>query len=274
MRASLRRLGYEEGRNVVIEVHFGEFDVERTAAEIVAGRPAVIVAQGRAINAVVRRTKSIPIVSGFSGDFVESGLAASLARPGGNVTGIQLLYFDLVGKRIEVLKEIMPLLKRIAVVASPFHPGVHRERDETEAAAKKLGIAVSYHPVKSASELDGGLQAVRAAGAQAIVSFPDGITFPMRGEIAAFAIEHGMATVSGWDGYADAGHLVIYGPSLQAVWARMAHYVDRILKGANPADLPVELPATFELVVNLKTARSLGLKVPQSVLLRADRVIE
>lgn len=190
------------------------------------------------------------------------------------MTGVQLLDFDLVGKRVEILKEIMPSLKRIAVIASPLHPGEPRERNETMAAAKRLGIDVSYHPVKNASELEGGLEALRAAGAQAIVSFPDGISLPFREKIAAFALRHRIATVSGWDVYAAAGHLVTYGPNVRATYGRLAHYVDRILKGADPAALAVELPTTFQLIVNLKSARALGLQVPQSVLLRADLVIE
>lgn len=277
LREGLKAHGYENGRNIALEARVAGFSLERAerqAAEVVASRPAVIVAQGRAILTLSKRTKSIPIVAAFSGDVELAGFAESLARPLRNVTGMQLLYFELVGKRIEILKEIMPGLKRLAVIASPFHPGVERERYETEAAAEKLGIAVSYHPVRNAGELVGGLEALRAAGAQAIVSFPDGITYPLSRNISQFALEHRIATVSGWDVFADDGHLVMYGPNLRAVYTRLASHVDRILKGAKPTDIPFELPTTFELGVNLRTARALGVSVPQSVLLRADRVIE
>lgn len=277
LKSELRRLGYEEGRNISFDARFADFKVEeidRMATEVIASKPAVIVAQGRTIGRFAKLTKSIPMVVSNSGDMVGGGLVKTLATPGGNVTGVQLLYFELVGKRLEVLKEIMPKLERVAVIASPFHPGVERERMETEAAAKRLGLQITYHPVKRESEIEGGLEAIRASGAQAVVSFPDGITFPLRARIAEFARERGMATVSSWDGYADAGHLVIYGPNLTATYAQLARQVDKILRGASPATLSAEYPDKFELVINLKTARALGITVPQSVLLRADRVIE
>ena len=274
---ALGGLRYENGRNIVLEVVMGAFSRERTeqlAAELIASRPAIIVTPGFAALLLAGLTKEIPIVTAYSGDLVDSGLAKSLARPGGNVTGVQLLDLELVGKRVEILKEIMPRLERLAVVASPHHPGEPRERHATTVAAQRLGIAVSYHPVKNASELEGGLEALRRADAQAIVSFPDGISLPFREKIAAFALRHKIATASGWDVYAAAGHLVSYGPNVRATYGRLAHYVDRILKGADPASLAVELPTTFQLTVNLKSAGALGLHVPQSVLLRADRVIE
>jgi putative ABC transport system substrate-binding protein len=277
LKAELRHLGYEDGRNIIFDTRFAEFDVEemdRMTAEVIASKPTVIVAQGRTISRLAKLTKSTPILAANSSDMIEAGLVKSLARPGGNVTGVQLLYFDLVGKRLEVLKEILPKIERIAVLASPLHPGVDRERIETEAAAKRLGLSTSYYPVKQGAEIDGGLEAIRASGAQAIVSFPDGLTFPLRVRIADFARTHRIATVAGWDSYADAGHLVVYGPNLTATYAQLARQADKILRGASPATVPVEFPTSFELVVNLRTARALGLVVPQSVLLRADRVIE
>ncbi len=181
---------------------------------------------------------------------------------------------DLVGKRIEILKEIALGVKRLAVFASPNHPGVHRERDVSITAAKQLGLSVAYYPVKDQQELDAGLATAQAAGADALVMFPDGVTNVGRERVAAFALQHKLPTVSGWDVYAIAGGLVTYGPNIRASYRHLASYVDRVLKGGAPATTPVELPTIFELVVNLKTARALGLKIPQSVLLRADRVIE
>jgi putative ABC transport system substrate-binding protein len=165
-------------------------------------------------------------------------------------------------------------VKRLAVLASHNHPGVHREQDASVAAAKKLGMSVAYYPVKNQQEMDAGLIAARAAGVDALVLFPDGVTNEARERIAAFALQHKLPTVSGWDIYALAGGLVTYGPSMRSSFGHISSYVDRILKGADPATLPVELPVVFELVVNLKTARALRLKIPPSVLLRADRVIE
>ena len=276
-RDAMRAHGYEEGRNVRIEWNAGELKREvtdRLADELIAGRPDVIVALGYGIRAVAGRTKTIPIACIASGDLVDAGLVQSLARPGGNVTGIQLMALDLAGKRIELLKEIRPALKRLAVIADPGHAGEHRERDVSIKAADRLGIQSSYHPVKSFEEYDGALAAARDAGAEALVLFPDSITNGRTELTAAFALRHKIATVGGWDNYADAGQLITYGPNLRATWARIAHYVDRLIKGANPATLPVELPSVFEMVANLRTAKALGIVFPQSVLLRADRVIE
>ena len=276
-RDGLKALGYVDGRNVLVDLRGGQLSREvtdRLATELVASKPDVIVAQGYAIRAAVARTKSIPIVCVFSGDLVEAGLVKSLARPGGNLTGIQLMALDLVGKRIELVKELLPKLARIAVIADPQHAGEHLERDVSLKAAARLGIQVSYHPVKSFEEYAAALPAARASGAEALVLFPDTITNNRTELTAAFALKHRLATVAGWDNYADAGQLISYGPNLRATWGRLAYYVDRVLKGADPATLPVELPAVFELVVNLGTARALGVTIPPSILLRADRVIE
>ena len=278
LREGLTALGYQEGRNFTFDFRFGEFDRERTGkltAEVIASKPDLLITQGAVLIAVAPLTKTVPVIAMFSGDMVDVGIIKSLARPGGNVSGIQYFAIDLVGKRIEILKEIVPALKRIAVIADPGHPVVHLERDAALAAAKKLGLSVTYYPVKNPKEeLDAALIAARAAGAEALVMFPDAVTFQGRERIAAFALQHKLPTVSGWEAYATAGNLVTYGPNLRASWVRLASYVDRVLKGADPATIPVELPAIIELIVNQKTARALGLKIPQSVLLRADRVIE
>jgi len=276
-REGMIALGYQEGRNIALDYRYGGVSREHTdqmVADAVAAKPDLIITQGGAVHAAAALTKTIPIVTIYSGDLVDGGLVKSLASPAGNVTGIQLMALDLVGKRIEILKEMMPSIKRLAVLASPNHPGVHRERDASVAAAKKLGLGVTYYPVKDQAELDAGLVAAHAAGADALVLFPDGVTNGGRERIAAFALQHKLPTVSGWDVYAVAGGLVTYGPDMRASFRHLARYVDRILKGTDPAALPIELPTVFELVVNLKTARALGVKVPQSVLVRADRVIE
>ena len=278
MREGLAKLGYEEGRNFTFDLRFGDFSRERTdqlMADTVASKPDLIITQGAVLIKLAPLTKTIPIIAMFSGDMVDVGIIKSLARPGGNVSGIQYFALELVGKRLEILKEIVPSLKRVAVLADPGHPVVQLERDTSMAAAKQLGLSVSYHPVRNPKEdLDAALLAARAAGAEALLSFPDAVTFQGREKTAAFALQHKMSTVGGWEAYAVAGGLVTYGPNLRSAWVRLAGYIDRVLKGADTATMPVELPTIIELIVNMKTARTLGLKVPQSVLLRADRVIE
>lgn len=276
-REGMTDLGYHEGRNIVVDYRYGGGTREASdqmTAEAVLGNPDLIIAQAGSVRPLAALTTTIPIISIFSGDLVDAGLVKSLASPGRNISGIQLMALELVGKRIEILKEMVPSIKRLAVLASPNHPGVHRERDTSVAAAAKLGMSVAYYPVTDQPELAAGLTAAQAAGADALVIFPDGVTNTGRERIAAFARQHKMPTVSGWDVYAIAGGLVTYGPNMRASYRRLGSYVDRILKGADPATMPIELPTLFELVVNLKTAHALGVKVPQSVLLRTDRVIE
>ena len=276
-REGMKELGYQEGRNITLDFRYGGVSRElsgQMAADAVASKPDLIITQAGLVHAAAALTKTIPIVAIYSGDLVDGGVVKSLSSPGGNVTGIQLMALDLVGKRIEILKEMVPSIKRLAVLASPNHPGVHRERDASIAAAKKLGLSVAYYPVKDQKELDAGLVAAHAAGTDALVLFPDGVTNTGRERIAAFALQHKLPTVSGWDVYAIAGGLVTYGPNMRASYRHLASYVDRVLKGGDPATMPIELPTIFELAVNLKTARALGVKVPQTVLVRTDRVIE
>ena len=276
-RAGMKDLGYQEGRNIALDFWFGGVSPaqnDRLVTDAVASKPDVIITQAGTVHTALALTKTIPVVAMYSGDLIEARLVESLARPGRNVSGIQLMSLELVGKRIEILKEIVPTVKRLAVLASPNHPGVHRERDVSIDAAKRLGLSIAYYPVKDQQELDAGLATAQAAGTDALLLFPDGVTNQGRERIASFALQHKLPTVSGWDVYALAGGLVTYGPNMRASYRRLATYVDRVLKGADPATMPVELPTTFELVVNLKTAHALGVKVPQTVMLRADRVIE
>jgi len=276
-RDGMKDLGYQEGRNITVDFRYGGVSRElsdQMVTDAVASKPDLIITQAGLVHVAAALTKTLPIIAMYSGDLVDAGLVKSLASPGGNVSGIQLMALDLVGKRIEILREMVPSIKRLAVIASPNHPGVHRERDASIAAAKKLGLSVDYYPVKDQQELDAGLAAAQTTGTDALVVFPDGVTNTGRERIAAFALQHKLPTVSGWDIYAIAGGLVTYGPNMRASYRQLAGYVDRVLKGANPATMPIELPTIFELVVNLKTARALGVKIPGSVLLRADRVIE
>lgn len=277
LRRGLRELGYVEGRDIAIEVRWGEDSPERTTAmiaEVVASQPELVVAQGATALLMRRATAAIPVAFAYSGDPVAAGLVQSLARPGGNMTGISFLALDLVGKRIELVKELVPAAKRIAVVAQPQHPGDAAERRASEAAARALGIEIVYYESRNTAQLIEVLAAIEKSRSDAVVMFPVQNIVLNRERIAAWALKARVPAVSGWAQFAEGGNLLSYGPNLREASRRLAFYVDRILKGANPADLPVELPAQVELVVNLKAARALGIAVPSNVLLRAQRVIE
>ena len=277
-RQGMRDLGYAEGRNLVIDARWGERSAERVeqlAAALVASKPQLIVTQvGQATFPVKRAGATMPVVFGFSGDPVEAKLVQSLGRPGGNFTGMAFLSLELAGKRMQMTKEMMPRLKRIAIVCQPEHAGQPGELQVSQAAAKILGIQVDYFPVRSAADIDAAFAAMPKLRSEAVMVFPDALTARQRDQIAALAAKNRIPAVSGWALYADAGFLFSYGPNLRDSFRRLAYYADRILKGANPAELPVEQPATFEMVLNMKTAKALGLKVPQSILIQATRVIE
>jgi len=277
LRRGLRELGYSEGSNLRIEAYWGEDSAERVRkviAEAVASNPHVIVAQGATAPPMRLATRSIPVVFGYSGDPVEAGLVESLSRPGGNLTGISYLALDLVGKRIELVKEVLPGAKRIAVIANPQHPGDQSERRASRAAAAALAISLEYFEARNAAQLADALAAIEKSRSDAVVMFPVQNVINNRERIAAWAIKNRLPAVSGWAQFAEGGNLMSYGPNLREVSRRLAVYVDRILKGARPADVPVELPTHVELVVNLKAARALGVTIPSSVLVRAHRVIE
>lgn len=278
-RHGMRDLGYAQGRNLDIEARWGEGAGDerlgRLAAELIGLKPQVIVTHGGPATFPVHRTgTTIPVVMGFSGDPVEAKLAASYAHPGRNFTGMTFLSLELVGKRMELLKVVLPALERVAILANPEHPGQHGELRASRAAAKDLGLAIDYFQVRTAGELDDALAAALKQRSGAILQFPDAFMLRYRDRIAQFSIENRIPAISGWGEFADSGNLMTYGPNLHAAFTRLATFVDKILKGANPAGLPIELPVSVELVVNLKTARSLGLSIPQSVLARADRTIE
>jgi len=277
-RNGLRDLGYLEGSNLVIEAKFGEGYGERLdalAVELVQWKPQIIVTQGGpSTYPVIRAGATMPIVFGFSGDPIEGKLVKTLAHPGGNMTGMTFLSHELVGKRMELLKEALPSLKRASVLARPQHPGEQAELRTTQTAAKTLGLAINYEPVNSDAELEKALTATLKSNSEAIVAFPDAGMMRYGEQIAAFSLKHRIPAISGWAQFANSGNLMSYGPNLRDVFRRLAIYVDKINKGARPADLPVELPTSVEMVVNLKTAKAMGLKIPNSILLRADKVIE
>ena len=276
LRQGLRDLGYVEGQNIVIEWRGGgdRSRLAELAAELVRLKVDVIVTQGRATVPARNAAGSVPIVFGFSGDPVGAGLVASLARPGGNMTGITFLAFELVGKRLEILKEAVPRVSRVAVLASPAHPGEQRELSETRSTARTVGATLLYHQVRTTADVDAAFDAIIKGNANALLAFPDPVTNAHRKQIAEFAVKQRLPSVFGWSEYVEAGGLMSYGPDHDALWRRLAVHVDKILKGAKPADLPVELPMKFELAINLKTAKQIGLTIPPNVLARADKVIK
>jgi putative tryptophan/tyrosine transport system substrate-binding protein len=277
MRDALADLGYVEGRNLVIEFRYGNDAIERVpqlAAELVRLPVDLIVAQGAAVPVISTLGLTVPIVYVFSGDPVSAGFANSLARPRGNMTGLTFMAAELNGKRLELLRDIIPELRRVAIVANPEHPGEHLERAYTEETGRKLGLTVDYFPTRTRDELATAFTAMTADPPQAISLFADGFAIQYRQSIIDFAMSRRAPVISGWPVFAKSGALCTYGPRLTDSYRRLAYYVDRVLKSTKPADLPIEQPTKFELVVNLRTATALGLTVPQSVLVRADEVIE
>jgi putative ABC transport system substrate-binding protein len=239
---------------------------------------ALIVASLTAVRAA-RAVKDIPILFLISGDPVEAGIVQTLSRPGGNLTGTTFLSLEVAAKRVELLKQAAPRVRSLAVLSNVDHPGEKSELHATEAAAQKLRInliyvAFSQSPFETSSELDKALETVRRAQPDAMIVFPEGATMANRVSLASFALAQGLPSMFGWSEYAEAGGLMTYGASQRDAHARLASYAVKILKGANPGDLPVEQPTKFELVINLKTAKALGLSIPQSLLLRADQVFE
>ena len=273
-RHALRDLGYIEGQNIKFEYrgHEDRAQLAGLLTELVREKVDVIVTQGAATRAA-QMAGPIPIVFGFSGDPVEAGLVKSLARPGGTMTGITMLAFELVGKRLEALKEAAPRVSRVAVLSSPAHPGEQRELSESQKTAGNVGITLLYHPVGTTADVNAALDATVSEKANALLAFPDPVTSSHRRQIVEFAAKRRLPSVFGWSESVEAGGLMSYGPDHDALWRRLAVYVDKILKGTKPADLPIEQPTKFELVINLKTAKQIGLTIPPNVLARADRVI-
>jgi putative ABC transport system substrate-binding protein len=276
-RRGMRDLGYVEGQNVGIEARWADGGVDRAAdlmAELVHLKVDVVVTQGPVVSVVKKTAGRIPIVFGFSGDPVEAGLVTSLSHPGGNLTGMTFLSTDLAGKRLELLKEISRGISRVAILANPQHPGERRDWQASQAAARNLGLKLQYFPVRTSADFDDAFGRIVAERAEAMDAFPDALVMLHRTSIAAFAVKQRIPAISGWRDFAVDGNVLTYGPSLWDSFRRLGTYVDKILKGAKPGDLPVEQPTKFELVINLKTARALGLTIPQSVLIRADEVIQ
>ena len=277
----LRELGYVEGQNIVIEYRYAEGKQNRLpdlAAELVRLKVDIIVAQStETVLAAKSATSTIPIVMTNSADPIGSGLVASLARPGGNVTGMSLLAgLEISGKQLELLKETVPKLSRVAVLANPASrsstgAGLLRE---AEPAARSLGVKIFVVEARDASELEGAFSAMKKARAGAFLMMPNPIFQTNRSRIAAVAASSRIPAMYPYSSLVDAGGLMSYGANLADTHRRAATYVDKILKGAKPTDLPVEQPVKFEFIVNLNAAKQIGLTIPPNVLVRADRVIK
>ena len=277
-RQGLQELGYVEGQNLVIEYRWAEGQAQRLAelaTDLVRLNVAVIVTGGTpATLAAKAATPAIPVVMTNVGDPVGSNIVASLARPGANVTGLSLLETDLDGKRIELLKEAVPHLTRLAILWSANDPGMTLAYGRVGMAAQALGLALQNLAVREPADFPRAFDAAGAGRAEALFVTAQPFTNRHRAEILALVAKQRLPAMYTLRGFVDAGGLMAYGPSQTDQYRRAATYVDRILKGAKPADLPVEQPTTFDLVINLKTAKALGLTMPPSLLQRADRVIE
>jgi len=276
-RQGLRELGYLEGKNIVIEHKSaeGKFDrLPELMAEMVHLKVDVILSHGpTTTRAAKQATSTIPIVMAQDTDPIGNGFVASLARPGGNITGLSSLTADLSGKRLELLKEILPKISRIAVFGSSTNQGNTQSRNETELVAGAFGVKLQYLDILGAKDIETAFQAALSGRADAVFVLRGPILNSQRRQVVQFAAKHRLPATYPTSEYAEAGGLMSYDANSADLARRAATYVDKILKGAKPADLPVEQPIKFEFVINLKTAKQLGLNISQSVLYRADRVI-
>jgi putative ABC transport system substrate-binding protein len=277
-REGFRELGYVEGRDLVIEYRWAEGDYSRLpalVAELIALKVDVLVTAGTpAALAVKRATKTIPLVMVAVGDPVGTGLVASLARPGGNLTGLVSIAPDLEGKRLELLREVVPKLSHVSVLTNPANPFHALSEKQVRAAAGVLHMKVQFVNVRAEAELDHAFEALTKDRPGGLIMLADRVFLHNRVRIADFATRNRIPGVYAYTELVDAGGLMSFGPSYPGMHKRAAYFVDKILKGAKPADLPMEQPAKFELVINLKTAKAFGLTIPKSLLLRADQVIE
>jgi putative ABC transport system substrate-binding protein len=275
-RRGLRELGYIENQNIALEPRSAEGMPERLpvlARELIAAKPDLIYVLGGDVAPFVRAaTSTIPIVMAVSNDPVQSNLVASLARPGGNITGVTFVASDLAAKRLQFLHELAPQLARVAVLWNPDH--VDPEYRETQAAGKTLGIQVHSLEARSRADFERAYQTALSVGAEALIPVSSRLMTVDRAGIIAFAARHRLLLASGWGPWAREGALLSYGPDLDEITRRSAAHVDKILRGASPADIPVEQPTRFQLVLNANSAKALALAIPERLRALADEVIE
>jgi putative tryptophan/tyrosine transport system substrate-binding protein len=275
-REGMRELGYVEGKDLAFVLRNAPGDpaaVQAMLPELLSIPADLIVSSGPAIQAMKAATGK-SILFAISGDPVALGIAQSLSRPGRNFTGSTFLSLDVAQKRVELLRELIPDLRTLAVLSNTNHPGEQAEYGATKVAASALSMSLAYVPFVSGRELDHALERVRASGAGAMLVFPEGVTMVHRAKIAEFAKMQGLPSMFGWREYCEAGGLMSYGANQRAAYVRLATYADRLLRGESPGDLPIEQPTAFELIVNLRTARALGLTVPPSLFSLVDEMID
>ena len=277
-RQGLRELGYVEGRNIVIDWRYTEGKLDHApalAAELVRLKVDIIVSSGPTLTNILKETTTtIPIVMGYHTDPVGTGLVASLARPGGNITGLSVLSPELGGKRLEILKEVVPKLSRVAVLGSSTLPGNAETLKETELAAGALGVKLQFVDVLSPKDIEAAFRRTVKERADAVLAQGSGILNAHRTQVADLAVKSRLPAMYYAAEFVEAGGLMFYGVDFPDLHRRAATYVDKILKGAKPAELPVEQPKKFEFIINLKAANQIGLVIPPNVLVRADRVIK
>jgi putative ABC transport system substrate-binding protein len=274
---ALRDLGYVEGRNLAIIQRHADGVLDRLpqlAAELVGANVDLIIALGPAVWAAKQATTTIPIVIAFSGNPERQGVVASLARPGGNLTGFSYMSGDLAGKRLELLCRALTKCSRIAVLYNPEEPATTLEFEETEAAAGRLGVSLQPVVARHADELEQAFAGAEHGRVDGVLVFTHGFAVLNRARIMQLASQQGLPTMYGWRDFVEEGDLISYGPDIQILVRQAAIYVHRILRGERPSNLPVEQPTRLELIINLKTAKALGLEVPPTLLAIADEVIE
>jgi putative ABC transport system substrate-binding protein len=276
-RAGLAEAGFVEGRNIVLVARSAEGVPERLPGlidELLREEVSIIVSPGPASRVVRDKTTSVPVVFAFSGDPVAAGFVDSLSQGKGNLTGLSYMAVELNGKRLDLMKEMLPTLSRVTLLTNPIHPGEHLEVAESQRVAAALGMSLQYLQVRTAAEFDAAFRAMSDSKTEAIVAVPDNLIMLQRTRLVEFARDKRIPVISGWSEFAHSGGLMTYGPSSSKLFRRLAVYVKKIAAGAKPTDIPIEQPTTFELVINLKTAKSIGLTVPPTLLARADEVIE
>jgi putative ABC transport system substrate-binding protein len=276
-REGMRGIGYIEGRDFVIEVRYAQRDYTRFPAlveELLRAKVDLIVTGGPAAQAAPLASRSVPVVFGFSGNPVELGAVTTFARPGGNATGLSFLALDLAAKRVEILKEAAPAIKRVAILSNPEHAGERLELQVTRDAARKVGLETGYFPVRTDGDFEPAFGKIAQSDCDALLAFPEALMIFHRQAIATFAKDTNLPSVFAWKPFVEAGGLLSYGPNLRDSFARLAFYVDKILKGSKASDLPVEQPTKLELILNTRTAKQIGIALPHSLLFRADEVIE
>lgn len=277
LREGLRDLGHVEGQSYVMTARYANNDFTRLPAlvdELMAERIDILVSRGPSVDFTKRVRDRVPIVFVMSGDPIAAGFADSLGKPGHNMTGMTFMAMDLCGKRVEVLKELLPGAKRIALLSNPEHAGELLEYRVTEDSARRLGAEVTRYLVHTPQELGPAFAAMRAAKSDAALVFPDSLTLNRRKEIAEFAAAARIPSMYGWTEFAEAGGLMSYGPTISEGFRALAIFADKVMKGGNASTIPIEQARSIKLTLNMSAAKALGIKMPPALLARADRLIE